>query len=93
MSNKNAKSKLKYETPVLVALGEMGKGAGLSCNGGSNANPGNCTSVGTTAQSYCASGSTAQAEYCSAGTSAQTACTAGSTATTAACTTGNLPGA
>ena len=91
MSSQNAKRKSKYVTPVLAPLGEMGKGAGENCRTGSNANPGDCTSVGTTAQAYCAAGTTAESLYCSAGTSALTACTAGNVALTEACTLGSVP--
>lgn len=92
MSKQNANAKLKYEAPILAPLGEMGKGAGDACRAGSSAIPGDCTSVGTTAQSYCSQGITAQSLSCTAGNSAATACTAGSTATTEACTAGIVPG-
>jgi len=92
MSSQNAKRKSKYVVPTLAPLGEMGKGAGENCRAGSNADPGDCTSVGTTAQAYCAAGTTAQTLYCTAGTSAQTACTGGNTAVTEACTAGIVPG-
>jgi hypothetical protein len=35
MSRSNDKEKLKYESPVLVPLGEMAKGSGV-CTGGSS---------------------------------------------------------
>lgn len=91
MPKKNAKARLKYEVPILAPLGEMGQGAGDACRAGSSAIPGDCTSVGTTAQSYCSQGITAQSLYCTAGNSAATACTAGGTAITEACTAGTIP--
>lgn len=80
MSDKNAKGKSKYESPVLVPLGEMAKGSGY-CRTGSGASDGDCTSGGSAAS------------YCTAGTSAGTACTAGNVASAAACTAGTQPGA
>jgi hypothetical protein len=96
MSNQNAREKSKYESPILVPLGEMAKGAGActagsgylgACvyNPGGNApytDPGNCT-AGTLPNGYCSAGTTATilaASYCSAGTTASDYCTAGNCA-------------
>jgi len=91
MSEQNAKGKLKYESPILVPLGEMAKGAGSDCTAGSHA-VGNCTSSGSTANNgYCTAGTIASgaAGYCSAGTTATPGyCTSsGFSAVSAACTT------
>lgn len=103
MSDRNAKRKSKYESPILVPLGEMAKGSGV-CSVGSSVTgapwdeigtctAGTCVSPGIT---DCAPGYTATQDCtagptanrdCSAGTCALRACTAG-TAATSACTAG-----
>src|ERR1035437_11033477 len=72
MSEQNAEGKLKYESPILVPLGEMAKGSG-ACTTGSNVvapacNPGaadsaviDCT-AGATAAQDCTAGPTADRE-------------------------------
>ncbi len=104
MSNQNAKGKLKYEAPALVALGEMGKGLG-ACSGGSSAATscstgsgvnGYCTSVGSVTigpPGYCTAGTTATGGYCTSnGTTAGAACTTnGATAGAACSATGSIP--
>jgi hypothetical protein len=96
MSDQNVKGKSKYESPILVRLGEMAKGSG-ACTVGSSVvapacSPGaadaavlDCT-AGLTATRDCTAG-TASLRACSAGISALPACTAG-TAATGACTAG-----
>jgi len=64
MSEQNAKGKLKYESPILVPLGEMAKGSGVCATGSSVAPGGGGTE--------CTAGGTA-AGHCSAGTTATTA--------------------
>jgi len=93
MSNQNAKGKLKYEAPILMSLGEMGKGAGADCSVGSSALTGYCRAGSTASPLDCTSVGTSAGAYCSAGTSAQTYCSAGNTAVTEACSGGNFPGA
>ena len=88
MSDKNAEGKLKYESPILVPLGEMAKGSG-ACTTGSNVvapacNPGAADS----AVIDCTAGSTATRD-CTAGTNATRDCTGGVNATRG-CTAGGL---
>ena len=76
MSDNEKRTKPKYESPTVVALGEMAKGAGAICVGGSSAD------------GYCTVGSTASGSgYCSAGGLAAAYCTSNGTAAGAACTT------
>lgn len=92
----NAKGKSKYESPVIMPLGEMARGAGPASDcvdTGSSATAGYCR-AGTTASPLDCTGGTTATSYCTdAGTAAGTACTAGVTATTEACTGGTFPGA
>ncbi len=64
MSDKKARRKPKYKSPVVVPLGELSRGIGY-CAAGSHASPG-----------YCSAGPGA-ATACTAGITATTACTAG----------------
>jgi hypothetical protein len=99
MSDQNARGKPKYESPVLVPLGELAKGSGICVIGSSvsgvDSGPGGppvCStgpSVGTGGP-YCAAGPSTSGipGYCTAGTTASIgACTSGATAETA-CTAG-----
>lgn len=92
MSNQNAGGKSKYESPVLVPLGEMAKGSGVCATGSSvvpvvacspgNADAADCSGGGTDAgagATSCTAGPTAT-NNCTAGLSAQMACTAGTAA-------------
>lgn len=77
----------KYESPILVPLGEMAKGSGV-CSAGSSVTGGvpwgdtttctvgTCVTVGTI---DCSAGNTAQQD-CSEGTQASRDCTAGTCA-------------
>ena len=89
MPDQNAKGKSKYESPVLVLLGGVAKGAGVDCVPGAAA-VGYC-SPGTTANGgagYCSPGSNAQPGYCTAGITAGDYCTSsGTVATLGACIT------
>jgi hypothetical protein len=102
VSDKNAKGKSKYESPILIPLGEMAKGTGtgggLCSVGGNPAAPGNYCSAGPVTVSagvpgYCEAGNAASPGYCTAGTTAATACTEGTTASSAACSDGTSAGA
>ena len=88
MSDKNLKGKSKYESPILVPLGEMAKGAG-SCSTGSSGAPEVCNTGGTVTPSppACTAGVTASTT-CTAGGLATGACTMGTSATSA-CSAGN----
>jgi hypothetical protein len=91
MSDQNAKGKPKYESPVLVPLGEMAIGSG-ACSTGSGVvcapyAATACVNTGGSPVDYCEAGVCATqnaASYCSAGTTAST---------TAYCTAGNSGGA
>jgi hypothetical protein len=87
MSDHNAKGKPKYESPVIVPLGEMARGAGAECAAGSNA-VGNCRAGNSANPGYCQAGTIANPGYCTAGITASTACTDG-TGATSACTAGS----
>lgn len=56
MSNQNVRRKLKYETPVVVSLGEISKGSGTCANG---SNPDDSCGSGFGANTSCGSGVTA----------------------------------
>lgn len=96
MSDQNAKGKVKYESPILVPLGEMAKAIGACTAGASYAgtcvyNPGGlgpygalgCT-AGTSPADLCSAGNNAtatNASYCSSsGVTASDYCTAGNCA-------------
>jgi hypothetical protein len=91
MSNQNAKGKPKYESPIIVPLGEMAIGSG-ACSTGSGVVCGPyaatvCSNTGSSPVDYCDAGVCAtqqSASYCSEGTTAST---------TAYCTAGNSGGA
>jgi hypothetical protein len=96
MSDQNATGKPKYESPIVVPLGEMAKGSGVCTTGSSVVAP-SCTAgavdaavidctAGSNATQDCTAGPTATRD-CTAGTNAIRACTAG-TAATSACTAG-----
>ncbi|MCX5713302.1 MAG: hypothetical protein NT033_00485 [Candidatus Omnitrophica bacterium] len=109
MSDQDIKGKQKYESPILVPLGEMAKGSG-ACGGGSSvitactagSNVGTvydatgCT-AGITPVDMCTAGTTAQnklGSYCSGtGNSAETYCSAGVTAVLTYCSAGTTAGA
>lgn len=99
MSGQNAKGKSKYESPILVPLGEMARGSG-ACEAGSSVVAGtacaegaadagtiDCT-AGPTAVRDCTAG-TAATRDCSQGVSATNACSAGESALPA-CTNGTI---
>ncbi|CAK0759793.1 conserved hypothetical protein [Gammaproteobacteria bacterium] len=65
---------IKYESPVIVSLGEMAKGMG-SCLAGSG-DKGDCT-MGGLADNACTAGPINNAGTCSAGGSANPSCTGG----------------
>jgi hypothetical protein len=98
MSNQNAREKAKYESPILVPLGEMAKGSGVctagssvvapacfpgAADGGSACLAGGAPAVATT---DCTAGGTATQD-CTAGPTAVRDCTAG-TAALRACSAG-----
>lgn len=88
MLDQNIKGKLKYESPIIVPLGEMARGSGLCATGSSVAPGANCATGG--ADAGCSVGSS-NVPACSAGGAVDAApinCTAGSNATDA-CTAGN----
>lgn len=95
MSDQNIKGKSKYESPILVPLGEMAKGTGALCEAGSSADV-YCKAGGTAVSGspgYCQAGTVAHPGYCTAGTDASTACTTvGAAAASAACTGGTTAG-
>src|SRR5450759_536394 len=78
MSEQNAKGKLKYESPVLVPLGEMAKGSG-ACSTGSSVVAACAAGAADSAPLDCSAGSTASRD-CTAGTTATRACTGGTDA-------------
>jgi len=90
MSDQNAKGKSKYESPILVPLGEMAIGSG-ACSTGSGVvcapyGGATCSNTGSSPVDYCDAGVCANqnaASYCSAGTTASS---------TAYCTAGNSGG-
>ena len=103
MSVQDAKGKFRYETPIIVPLGEIAKGSGV-CISGSSVLPGStgsCTAgpcltpppvdtdcvPGYTATRDCTEGTTACRDCTDAGVAALNACTAGNSAIVA-CTAG-----
>ena len=66
MADQNFKKKPKYESPIIVSLGDLAHGIGY-CEPGSNADPGYCT-AGNIAASACSAGGYALGAACSAGT-------------------------
>ena len=74
MSDQKAKGKSKYETPILVPLGEMARGSG-ACTPGSG-DSGACTSGGL-ANIACTAGPFNIGATCSAGGHANPTCTGG----------------
>ena len=84
---KDKKDKKKYETPVIVTLGELSMGIGAVCQDGSYAITGNCGN-GDTAQPACKNGGTADAS-CNNGTTAGASCASGATAEPACSSGGN----
>ncbi len=89
-------NKAKYESPIIVPLGEMARGSG-ACETGSSVIPAGCAAgaadsavidctAGVTATQDCTAG-TAALNACSQGVSAIPACTAGVSASSA-CTAG-----
>jgi len=89
MSDQNATGKSKYETPILVSLGGVAKGAGANCVPGATAT-GYCSAGNgaTGSGAYCSAGTGANGGYCTAGVTAADYCTSsGTVATLGACTT------
>jgi hypothetical protein len=87
MSDQNAKGKSKYESPILVPLGEMAKGSGVCSTGSSvaggvpwgdvtNCTVGACFASITPGITDCTGGGTASQD-CTAGPNAGRDCTAG----------------
>lgn len=76
MSEKDKRARPRYEAPIVVALGEMARGAGTECIPGSSA-VGYCYSGGTASGSgYCSTGTIADG-YCTDGLAPNGYCTAG----------------
>jgi hypothetical protein len=80
------KSKNKYETPVVVLLGETARGSGVCSTGLTPTSDVIDCTAGPTATQDCSAGLSAY-RNCTAGTAALPACTAG-VAATGACTAG-----
>lgn len=78
MPDQKARKKSKYESPVLVPLGEMAKGSGV-CTAGSSVVAPACGPGGADVGSYCTCGAapTGRLEDCGAGDYAYRDCTAG----------------
>lgn len=100
MSGQNAKGKSKYESPILVPLGEMARGSGVCAGGSSVVNTMTCSPGAADVALACSCGGTptyntgadCTAGYyatqdCTAGPTANRNCTAGTCAQTA-CTAG-----
>ena len=66
MADNKKKIKPKYETPTVVDLGGLARGAGY-CAPGSSAGDGYCT-AGITAETACTAGTVASTAACTAGT-------------------------
>jgi hypothetical protein len=88
MSDQNVKGKSKYESPVLIPLGEMAKGSGVCVTGSSVVAPSCIPGAADSAVIDCTAGSQATRD-CTAGTNATRDCTAGVNATRG-CTSGGL---
>jgi len=86
--DKNIRGKSKYESPVLVPLGEMAKGSGACVAGVSDVV--DCT-AGTAALNNCTDAGVAALVACSAGNSAEVACSGGAEDVVGGCTGGGLP--
>ena len=88
MSEKDVKGKSKYESPVLVPLGEVAKGSG-ACTPGSAGTGAACTAGGAVGVNpiNCTAGSNAT-DACTAGNTAKVACTAGPANIGATCSAG-----
>jgi len=83
----------KYESPIIVPLGEMAKGTGANCTaGGTPTPPSNYCAAGETTVSgnpgYCEAGTTASPGYCSAGQLAGSYCSGGYAANSGDCVNG-----
>ena len=99
MSDQKIKGKPKYESPVIVPLGEMAKGSG-ACTVGSSPFAGVCvigsSVAGGGGAAVCVAGpliAGAVGTYCAAGpvtSGIPGYCTAGTTASVGACTAGTL---
>ena len=74
MSKKDERTKPKYEAPIVVALGEMARGAGACTAGPSDVDA--CTAGGL-AQTACTAGPTNNGATCTSGGSASPTCTGG----------------
>jgi hypothetical protein len=88
MAGQNAKGKLKYESPILVPLGEMAKGSGVCTVGSSVAVVACSPGPADAAVIDCTAGPTATRD-CTAGTTALRDCTAGVAATGTTCSAGD----
>jgi hypothetical protein len=66
MSNKEKSPKPKYQTPIIVHLGELAFGRGY-CEAGSNPSEGYCSAGSVASYGYCTAGGSA-ISYCKAGT-------------------------
>jgi hypothetical protein len=73
MLDDDKRTKPRYETPTIVVLGELARGAG-ACTGG-NSDTDTCT-AGYSALTACTAGNAAQVA-CTAGTAALSACEMG----------------
>jgi len=78
----------KYESPVLVPLGEMAKGSGACTGGTSVVTPACAPGAADAATLDCTAGPTATRD-CTAGLSALRDCTAGTAATGTTCSAGD----
>jgi hypothetical protein len=76
MSDNEKRTKPKYESPTVVALGGIAKGSGLDCSPGSSANV-DCTNFGVAALNDCTNGTNALNACTTVGHSATVACSAG----------------
>ena len=83
MSEQNAKEKLKYESPILVPLGEIARGSGVCTAGSSVVTTVTCDAGGEDVALACTCGpdpAYSSAIDCTAGYYASNDCTAGPTA-------------
>ena len=79
MSDQNVKGKSKYESPILVPLGEIAKGSGV-CSVGSAVVGGNWGGIGTCTVGTCFDALFPGITDCTAGPNATQDCSAGPTA-------------
>jgi hypothetical protein len=79
MANQNARGKSKYESPILVPLGEMAKGSGV-CGAGSSVVGSPWDVTGSCTVGACFDPNYPNITDCTAGSVATQDCTAGPTA-------------